>query len=174
MWIIPNIINYLFPTILYRTRLFVTECIIGPILVAWHSDHTQPDWASQRTLFFMSQWVTRQPWPLWTVVYSMWEFLRPRGYPISTHGIIEWIYFWRRQKKTRTQLRSTMVEYRNNIFSNQIIQMIDQKNHMDVEKKDLLFLKSEIDFELLWRWISKIWWTPQRRCMRGGFLNFEQ
>ena len=31
-----------------------------------------------------------------------------------------------------------------------------QKNHMDPQINDLLLLKSEVDFELLWRCISKI------------------
>ena len=34
--------------------------------------------------------------------------------------------------------------------------MIDQKNHMGPQINNLLFLKSEVDFELLWRFISKI------------------
>ena len=34
--------------------------------------------------------------------------------------------------------------------------MIDQKNHMDPPTIELSFLKSEVDFELLWRCISKI------------------
>ena len=51
---------------------------------------------------------------------------------------------------------STMVESWNNIFSNQIKQMRAQKNHMDPRIIELLFLKSKVDFELLWRCISKI------------------
>ena len=46
------------------------------------------------------------------------------------------------------------------IFFNKTKQMIDQKNHMDPQINDLLFLKNEVDFELLWRCISKI---PNRR-----------
>ena len=46
------------------------------------------------------------------------------------------------------------VEY---IFSNQTKQMIHQKSGMDPRTIELSFLKSEVDFELLWRCISKIW-----------------
>jgi len=52
--------------------------------------------------------------------------------------------------------------------------MIDQKNHMDPPTIELSFLKSEVDFELLWRGISKIRRTTQRWCMRGGLLKFER
>ena len=34
--------------------------------------------------------------------------------------------------------------------------MIDQKNHTDPQINDLLFLNNKVDFELLWRCISKI------------------
>ena len=47
-----------------------------------------------------------------------------------------------------------IVEY---IFFNQIKQMTDQKNHIDPQINNLLFLKSEVDFEVLWKYISKIW-----------------
>ena len=36
---------------------------------------------------------------------------------------------------------------------NQHQQMIDQKNHIDPPIKELLILKNEVDFELLWRCI---------------------
>ena len=44
------------------------------------------------------------------------------------------------------------------IFFNQTKQMIDQKNIMDPATTEHSFLKSEVDFELLflWRGISKI------------------
>ena len=57
---------------------------------------------------------------------------------------------------------------------NQNQQMRAQKNRMDPPIIELLFLKSKVDFELLWRCISKILRTTRRRCMRGGFLKFEQ
>ena len=47
--------------------------------------------------------------------------------------------------------------------------MIDQKNHMDPALTELLFLKSEVDFELLWRCISKI---PNLR--EGGAWEWEE
>ena len=39
--------------------------------------------------------------------------------------------------------------------------MIEQKNYMDPPIIELLFLKNEVDFELLWRCISKIQRTSQ-------------
>ena len=46
--------------------------------------------------------------------------------------------------------------------------MMAQKNHMDPTLTELLFLKSEVDFELLRRCISKIRnESTQRKCMRG-------
>ena len=35
--------------------------------------------------------------------------------------------------------------------------MIEQKNRMDLATTEYQFLKSEVNFELLWRCISKIW-----------------
>ena len=52
--------------------------------------------------------------------------------------------------------------------------MIDQKKRMDPPKKEPNPPENEVDFELLWKCISKIWRTSRRRCMRGGFLKFEQ
>ena len=51
--------------------------------------------------------------------------------------------------------------------------MINQKNHMDLRTKELLFLKIEVNFELLWRCISKIRRTTERTCLRGGLLKLE-
>ena len=57
---------------------------------------------------------------------------------------------------------------------NKTKQMIDQKNHMDLPITELHPPENEIDFELLWRCISKIWRTNRRTCLRGGILNCEQ
>ena len=51
----------------------------------------------------------------------------------------------------------TIVEYRNNIVVNQNQYMIDQKNRMDPPTTVHHHLENEVDFELLWRCISKIW-----------------
>ena len=41
----------------------------------------------------------------------MWEFLRLRGYPTGTHGIIEWFFFDAdNQKKTQDTAKVTMME----------------------------------------------------------------
>ena len=52
--------------------------------------------------------------------------------------------------------------------------MKDQKNHMDPATTDLHPPENEVDFELLWRCISKILRTTHRTCLRGGLLKFEQ
>ena len=67
---------------------------------------------------------------------------------------------------------ATIVIKKNNFNKNQ--QMIGKKNQIDPSITEHHPPENEVDFEILWRYISKIRRTSQRRCMRGELLKFEQ
>ena len=64
--------------------------------------------------------------------------------------------------------------HRNNIFSNQIKQMIAQKNRKDTTKTDTYLPECMVDFELLWRCISKIRTTSHVATYTKDFSNLNK
>ena len=83
----------------------------------------------------------------------MREFLRHARYgTVLLSEIKDILTPTQKNQKQRWEYRKIKKKYN---FVNYIQQTIDQKNHTDTVITEHHLLKNEVDFELLWRYISK-------------------
>ena len=105
-----------------------------------------------------------------TVFISMWLFLlRARYVRVLSSEFKD--RFPTSTQKHPDALCQPWWNHRNNIFSNQIKQMMAQKNRMDPPITDTYLPESMVDFELLWRCISKIQNTSHVASYMKDFSN---